>query len=326
MDDTFISVILFIIIVFLYFHVQSQYKTSEFLEIYETDFTSNKQLQDTLNLKQPVLFTLPDNYGILEKDVVNARENIMIRDTRENIDAIVLNSDSALGLIHSDTNSHYFSDNNTMLLSNAYIQQKCQTLDPYLQPNYCVRTTYDVLFGSRKSYTPMMYHIYSQRFLVVQGNSQNSGIRIKMSPWKNTPLLNPIKNYEQFEFYSSIHMFSSKDQYHFKVLDFVVNPGYILFIPPYWWYSIQYLDSSTCITSVTYSTAINCISNWKEYGLYMYNQSFSASVLPVLNETNRMDIQELNSGLNETDMKQEKNDSLEKDISLSLIDDLKKCS
>jgi|LauGreSuBDMM15SN_2_FD.fasta_scaffold03256_5 hypothetical protein len=325
MDDTWMSIILFIFMIFLYFHVQNQYKTSEFLEIYETDFMSNQELQNTLNLKQPVLFTLSDDYGILDKDIVHAHETIVIRDTRENIDSIVLNSESALGLIQSDTNGHYFSDNNVFLTSHEYIQQKCQMLDPFLQPHYCVRTTYDVLFGSRKSYTPMVYHIHSQRFLVIQGNSKNSGIRIKMCPWKNTPLLNPIQNYEQFEFYSRMNMFSSKDQYNFKILDFVVNPGYILFIPPYWWYSIQYLDTSTCVTSITYSTAMNCISNVKEYAMYLYHQSLATLILPKMDvpTPGGVDVQ---SGQHETDVKQEKPDSLEKDISLTLIDDLKKCS
>ncbi len=47
----------------------------------------------------------------------------------------------------------------------------------------------------------------------------------------------------------------------------------MLYIPPFWWYSIQYLDDpSTFICSFTYSSLINHVSNIKDLSLYFLQQ------------------------------------------------------
>ena len=69
MDDWFISFVLVVIAILLYFHIQNQYKTSEDLEIYETYFESNKNIQNTCSLKQPVLFSF-DIHGFHLIDTV----------------------------------------------------------------------------------------------------------------------------------------------------------------------------------------------------------------------------------------------------------------
>jgi hypothetical protein len=54
--QVFINIIIFCIIVFLYIHVNYQFKKGEDLEIYEMDYTTNTHLQEICNVKQPVLF------------------------------------------------------------------------------------------------------------------------------------------------------------------------------------------------------------------------------------------------------------------------------
>ena len=49
---------IFIVILFLYIHIANQFKKSDDLEIYETDFTSTKHLEDVCELKQPVLMNM----------------------------------------------------------------------------------------------------------------------------------------------------------------------------------------------------------------------------------------------------------------------------
>jgi hypothetical protein len=62
-----ITFCIFVIILFLYVHINEQYKKSEDLEIYETDYVSNTNLQTICNLKQPVLFKfdLPESINNL---------------------------------------------------------------------------------------------------------------------------------------------------------------------------------------------------------------------------------------------------------------------
>jgi hypothetical protein len=59
-----------------------------------------------------------------------------------------------------------------------------------------------------------------------------------------------------------------------------VKAGYVLYIPAYWFYSIQYIhvsveEDSTSVSSIAcfqYVTAMNMIANLQHYGLYFLQQ------------------------------------------------------
>jgi len=266
MDDWFVSFLLSILLVLLYFHVQAQYKTSENLEIYETEFVSKKLLQDTCLLLQPMIFTLPIK-GLCLEDIEKVDEIYHVRDVRDfykntflTIEPISLKTSSVMGLLKTDTNSSYFSDMNHDL----DMKETVDAFHVYLQPNLTMHTSFDVLFGSRKTQTPLRYHIGSQRFLAAEGN----GIRVVMVPWKKTQHLHARKDYQQMEFWSDVNI----EHISIKKLDFVVLPGHVLFIPPYWWYSIQFLDTTSCVTSITYFTYVNGIAHVKDYVQYYSQQ------------------------------------------------------
>ena len=56
-------------------------------------------------------------------------------------------------------------------------------------------------------------------------------------------------------------------------IDFEVNRGLMLYILPYWWYSIIYLDNpSTFVCNISYNSIINCVSNIKHLSLYFLQQ------------------------------------------------------
>jgi hypothetical protein len=99
-----------------------------------------------------------------------------------------------------------------------------------------------------------------------------------MTSWKSTKYLHPYKDYEQYEFRSPVHPIKPAQQYvsdyeKSNFLDFEVNEGFMLYLPPYWWYSIIYLDDpSTFVCKTTYSTVMNCISNLPDLALYVLQQ------------------------------------------------------
>jgi hypothetical protein len=57
-----------------------------------------------------------------------------------------------------------------------------------------------------------------------------------------------------------------------KFLEFDVLTGHALFIPAYWWYSIQYTEEPTLITTFTYNNVMNCMANVPNFGLYYLQQ------------------------------------------------------
>ena len=62
--DVLINIAIFIILLFLYLHVQNQLRRNEDLEISEIDYSDNENLQDVCELKQPLLF----DYKIANKE------------------------------------------------------------------------------------------------------------------------------------------------------------------------------------------------------------------------------------------------------------------
>ena len=72
--------------------------------------------------------------------------------------------------------------------------------------------------------------------------------------------------YENFEFYSKINPWNVQEQYkvdYSKVKSILlnVNENKLVNIPPYWWYSIKFLDENTEIISFKYKTIMSSVVN-----------------------------------------------------------------
>jgi hypothetical protein len=182
----FVSVLIFLFILCFYIHLQYQYKTSNDLEIYELDYTTNKQLQEICHLKQPVLFQI-DHFKEVESffktislSLVSGikEEDVNVKDLRDyykpnitSVDAISLSFSSAYGLMETDTKGYFFSENNS-----DFVRERIHDfskIDGYLASPWIIHKHYDLLFGSKNAHTPLRYHTETGRFLVVS-NSESS--------------------------------------------------------------------------------------------------------------------------------------------------------
>ena len=122
--------------------------------------------------------------------------------------------------------------------------------------------------GSKGICTPFKYEInYRNFFLLTQGTAQ-----IKMAPPKSVKYLYPQYDYENFEFKSPVNPWSPQPNYaadfdKIKCLEFTLLPGKTLYIPAYWWYSIQFGDN-TSISCLFYRTYMNNIAISPYIGLH----------------------------------------------------------
>ena len=66
------------------------------------------------------------------------------------------------------------------------------------------------------------------------------------------------------------------DKMHF--LDFELEKGQALYIPPYWWYSIQYTSNNTLVSGFTYNSLVNNTANAKDLLLYYLQQSNTKTI------------------------------------------------
>jgi hypothetical protein len=98
-------------------------------------------------------------------------------------------------------------------------------------------------------------------------------INIKLIPPRSNKYLYPLKDYDNFEFISPLNVWNIQQEYKadfdkVKVLDVTLSKGEIIYIPAYWYFSIQYEKmSSICVFK--YRTFMNSLAISPEIVLSM---------------------------------------------------------
>ena len=285
--NLFFHLIIFIIILVFYINIIHLLKTSEDLEIYELDYKDYDYFQEVCNLKQPVTFSYedihPDFINSIDKDFLDLKENndIKIKEVPDyyseeinNVDYFILPLKSYLTLIKSDTHGNYISEDNHFFIEESGSFELYQTNDDILQPKFSINKKYDLLCGSQNAHSTFKYHNNLRYYLITHSGK----IKVKMTPWKSSKYLYPIKDYYNYEFRSPINIWKPQRKYFsemdkLKFLEFELEKGQALYIPPYWWYSIQYTSDDSIVSAFTYDTLTNYIANSKDIGLYYLQQS-----------------------------------------------------
>ena len=275
-----ISLTIFVIILFIYIHMIDQFKKSNDLELYEMDYTNNNDLNETCNIKQPIVFYLKnvneeffDSINIEYLDKI--QDNILITDEKR--EQFVLNFSSASLLLQNDKKHKFYTEDNESFVYDTNLQNLYESNDAFLKPYFTVHTKYDLHFASNECTTPLKYHTFQRKFFCVHSGK----VRIKLIPPKYSTYLHEIKDYDKLEFYSPINIWDIQKEYIHLIektqqLEFDVQPGNVIFIPPYWWYSVKYIyddDTPSLASSITYITGMNALANAKNYLLYFVQQS-----------------------------------------------------
>jgi len=271
--------IIAVILVILYSNVAAEYKRSEDLEIYEMDYKNNAQLQDICAVKQPTIFDIgrfcPELFSAIMPGLSRHETNdLVIKDTtlvHNPVDtAVVLPLRSASILMQTDTREQYYSeDNEGFLFDTGAHGQIRESIDPLLKPPLTFLGHYDWLLGSNKAHTPLRYHTASRQFYVVtQGK-----IRVKMAPYSFVKYLSepPRVDNDFFGYISSENVWTNTAKP--GVQEFIVSSGSVLYVPPYWWFSIQFMTSDkveTSLLSCRYYTVPNIIANGQTWGDYLW--------------------------------------------------------
>jgi len=278
MTKIIVGTLIFCIVLFMYLHIMFHLKTSDDLEIYEIDETSKEKIEEIFDLRQPVLFyfhnqqiiqasnktTISSHFGSSDIKIRNMNDHCDIEGENADTDSdlhVPLSINVANKLFHEDKNASYFSENNREFLEDSGIKKTFKMNDAYLRPAMMSNCYYDVLFGSKNVFTPFRYNInYRNFFLVTQGS-----IQIKISPPYNKKHLYVNYDYENFEFRSPINPWSPQNKYkadfeRVKCAEFVLTPGKMLFLPPYWFYSIRFLDANTSVSCFHYRTYMNNVA------------------------------------------------------------------
>jgi hypothetical protein len=254
----FIAIFIFCVVLFLYLHIYYHLKTSNDLEVYTIERPSKNKLEEICDLRQPVVFEfsnerllescnlaiLDDNYGAFD---------IKLRDTQQNDENSELYLPfllkEALKVFQDDKNAKYITENNGDFLEETAAIKNFRYNDSFLRPPMISKCTYDFWSGSIGAQTPLRYNLEYRTFIYLTSGKA----KLKLIPPHSSRYLNVEKDYDNFEFRSVINPWNVQQHYKadfdkVKVLDIEVAPGYIIFIPAYWWYSIEYEElSSICV-------------------------------------------------------------------------------
>jgi hypothetical protein len=294
MQNPFFAVFIFVVILFLYIHITSQWATSNDLEIYESDYESVKQVQEVCSVKQPVIFKFQtqdplvapffdrfqtplfekyDNLDLRIKDSTDYSNN-----KGQSVDYVPISFRSARRLLTTDTTGKYFSEKNGEFLEESGLDNLLAILDGLLKPPLTAVSKHDMLIGSPHVKTPLRYRLESHNFLACTRGK----IRVKMCPPKYGKLLPLRKDYENYEFIGTLNPWNTDSNNRedkdilsrIKFLDFELVVGDVLFLPPYWWYSCSFGgDADTTLAELSYDVAMNVLAQSKHWTLYYLQQS-----------------------------------------------------
>ena len=274
----FIAIFIFCLFLFLYLHIQYHLKTSEDLEVYTIERPSKETLEEICNIRQPVVFefhnerllescnlaTLDDNYGAFDiqlRDVTNKDDNAELY--------LPFLLKEAINIFREDKNEKYISEKNQDFLTETGAVKNFNYNDAFLRPPLVSKCIYDFMTGSIGSKTPLRYNLNYRNFYYVTSGK----INIKLIPPHSSKYLYPIKDYDNFEFRSPVNVWDVQPEYKadfdkVKVLDVTLNKGEIIFIPAYWWYSIEY-EKISSVCSFKYRTFMNVLAISPEIVLSM---------------------------------------------------------
>jgi len=261
--------IIFCLVLFIYLHIQFHLKTSNDLEMYEVEQASKEKLEEICDIRQPVLFDfdnqqimdftnknyIAQNYRAFEMKIRNVKDDDMNSEMY-----MPLPLSNSIKLFEQDKSSSYFTENNNDFLQETALIKHMRLNDGFLRPYMLSNCNYDIMMGSDGCCTPFRYELnYRNFFVLTQGSAQ-----IKMSCPQNSRYLYTEYDYENFEFRSKVNPWNPQAKYSsdfdkMKCLEFALLPGKTLFIPAFWWYSIQF-HKNTSISCFRYRTYMNNIA------------------------------------------------------------------
>ena len=289
----FIAIFIFCVVLFLYLHIYYHLKTSNDLEVYTIEQPSKNKLEEICDLRQPVIFEFSNSRLLESCNLANLDDNygafdIKVRDITQNDDTSELYLPflfkEAIKIFENDKKSKYITENNSEFLNETGAIKNFKYNDSFLRPPMVSKCIYDFWSGSANTRTPLRYNLDYRNFIYLTSGKA----KLKLIPPNSTRYLNLEKDYDNFEFRSPVNPWNIQNEFKadfdkIKVLDLEIVPGYIIFIPAYWWYSIEYEElSSICVFK--YRTYMSTLSILHHIFLsFLQKQNIKMEIVEKLN-------------------------------------------
>ena len=254
--------IIFLLILFIYLHVVNYNKKNNDTEIYEIDNSVSKPVfENILNLKQPVFFMFENDYMYnINYDFLNnvlENEEIELHNCNDNDNYFFREKYSNLIKL-KNTNEKYISENNYELLSRTKIVKYLNNCDGSLRPPMVTKCQYDIVLGTKESYTNLKTELNFRNFILVN----HGKIELILISPKYKDVINTTFDNDNFIEYTTMTPFNSNNKNVFENIEFkrvMLNTGNMMYIPVHWYYSIKILTDDTVVCGFKYNTIISNI-------------------------------------------------------------------
>lgn len=258
------NLLIFLIILFLYIHVQYQLKTSNDLEFYSFEELNKNKLFELQELRQPIIFNFKiEEYNFKNFKLENLKQlyklyDINVKDISKTT-LVPINLENGIKLLKSE--NKYISVQNHDFLEESKLNKILENNDTILRPELLMNSYFDIIMGCKDSVTCLEYSKNFRNYLFVSEGK----IKIKLTIPNNRKYLDEVINYDSFKFESLINIWNVEEKYknaidRIKFIELDLEPGRIISIPAYWWYSIKFLEKESVILSFSYRTYMNSLS------------------------------------------------------------------
>lgn len=249
--------IIFLIVLLLYFHLQFHWKTSNELDVAHISVPNKDTLETVADFKQPFIMDRNSTSDILNhENSLSYKLNIMKDEKLLEIPHKVLLSTLA--------NESGISLNNKKFLNETEYLDKnkaCKELSIYLKPSLTSSTHHDLIFGSKGASTILRHHLNYRNYIYVL----DGDVELKLVPPKLSHYLDGDNNGE-----SKINIWEREKMLNSSNINTILLPikkGSVIFLPAYWWYSIRFPDKIGCVAIFSYRTFINTLAILPQLGI-----------------------------------------------------------
>lgn len=264
---------IFFIILFLYLHIVFYLKTSNDIDIYGLDEFNADKLNDMCNLRQPIVSSIPSNYQQnINLETYFDHDIYVSKESQTNV-PLKLKLKALDSLLKSDPK--YYSKNNFEFLERTGLLEQVKLYNGLFSPfteKRMYNIDYDMIIGAYLCTTNLCYETSYRNYIYVnEGN-----ISLKLVLPECADLLHKINNYSELKFMSPFNLWNIQKEYTYnynklKIVNVTLQKGDFIFIPNYWWYTIQFNEKSTLLF-YKYMTFMNFVSIFPHYVLHKLQQ------------------------------------------------------
>jgi len=268
----------------VYIHIQHQYTTSNDLEVYRVAPKTKEDIEDVMDLRQPAIFTfesqqlveelslpnLEEKYGAYEmKYYSTGASSDMLRPQQKSLSRLIevfrTGGDvSGTSLLNESIGITY---RNQEFLYETELIHKIAEEDYSLRPPMMSGTSADIIIGMRNITTPLIYHTQYRTVLL----NTFGAVEVILIPPKYSKYISLTADYDNLEYCSTMNPWTISVDSKIKTVRALLDVGQVLYIPPYWMYSVRF-NTISSVCRLSYSTYVNMLANAYNVVIQKYRQ------------------------------------------------------